>query len=422
MIELQGKYTAASICIDEVEDECISQINHMINHPAFTNKVVIMPDTHAGKGSVIGFTMPLSNKIIPNVIGVDIGCGMLLANIGEKFDHSLAKVDSIIQKEIPMGFSINLSSNSDHLDYNIPNRLVIDFMREFNARFKTTYSPAEYNSQWLAKKLNQLEMKASVFFNSLGSLGGGNHFIEIGKGEKNYYLTIHSGSRNFGLKIAEFWQKIAINNFCIEKPQLRSKEIQQQKEKNKVQKIKKPFKADFSRELAYLEDDQMMNYLFDMIFAQYYASLNRKIIMQKICKLLNLGTKEEMIESVHNYVDFKDFVIRKGAISSYLDQMMIIPFNMRDGLLICKGRSNKEWNYSAPHGAGRIMSRSKAKQKFGLDEFKASMKGIYSTSIKNSTIDEAPFVYKDSAMIEKLIQPTAEIVEKVKPVLNIKSA
>lgn len=429
MFTLQGKHTTAKIFINDIEDECVRQINSLINHEAFTEQVCIMPDTHAGKGSVIGFTMPLGDKVIPNVIGVDIGCGMLMANLGGKIKFSPAEADKLINRNIPMGFSINKSPKISDEDFDGFKKQAYDFINGFYKTFGTSYSHPEFDDNWIESKILQVGIAANVFYNSIGSLGGGNHFIEVGKGDRDYYLTIHSGSRNFGLKVANYWQNKAIQNFSnINEVEYNEQVVRIKKEtrnkKNLEKEIKKLHKRSnvgVNRDLAFLEGEDMMGYLIDMCFAQYYASLNRKIMFEQIKKVLDIKEVGEIVESIHNYIDFKDFIIRKGAISSYEGEKMIIPFNMRDGILLCEGKSNVEWNYSAPHGAGRIMSRSKAKKHVQLEEFKKSMKGIYSSSVCASTLDESPFVYKNSKMIEKAIEPTARILDRIKPILNIKA-
>lgn len=429
MIEIKGKYTTAKIMINDVEEECLGQVSKMINHEAFTNPVCIMPDTHAGKGSVIGFTMPMSQKVIPNVIGVDIGCGVLMANIGKELKHSLAQIDKAIHAEIPMGFRILKRPETVEFDYEQLNTISQKFTNEVNCRFHKKYIRPVYSPDWIKHRLEVTTISEERFFNSIGTLGGGNHFIEIGKGDSGFYITIHSGSRNFGARVAEFWQKKAISRSSllseveykneiikIKKAVRHRKQIEKE-----IKKLNKDVFQKVDRELAWLEGEQMMEYLYDMIFAQYYANLNRRQMMKKILKVMDVVPCFEMLESIHNYIDFRDLVIRKGAISSYDGEKMIIPFNMRDGILICEGISNPEWNFSAPHGAGRIMSRSQAKKSLSMESFQKSMRGIYSSTICTGTLDESPFAYKDSILIEKAIEPTAKVLEKIKPILNVKS-
>jgi RNA-splicing ligase RtcB len=434
MIILNGKYTNAKVMIDSVEEECIAQITKFINHPAFTNPVAIMPDCHAGKGSVVGFTMPLDlSKIIPNTIGVDIGCGMLSSKIygmSQDIYDSLALINSNIRRAIPFGQNVHKNS-------------IINFEKEFPwneankaAKMFDGYEP--YDMKWFIDKCKQIKVDVKYVSNSIGTLGGGNHFIEIGVDlENNIWFTIHSGSRNFGLKIADYWTKVAQNQDTVALDAQMKIEVDKIKANATTPELRKNIDKDIkqarlkiygrevkvSDELAYLTGGDANGYLYDMIFAQIYAQFNRKqmqkLIMEKA--LPSIFTITEEIESIHNYIDFEDMVIRKGAISAHQDEMMIIPFNMRDGILICKGKGNKEWNESAPHGAGRVLARGAAKRALSLETFKEQMKGIYSTSVVGATLDEAPDAYKPAAVIEAAIEPTVEIVNRIKPLINLKS-
>lgn len=366
MIKITGKYTTASIMIDEIEDSARIQIEAMVNHPAFTNPVSIMPDTHMGKGAVIGFTMLLTDKVVPNVIGVDIGCGMMACRfIGDVSD--LKEINRKIRRAVPLGFN-NHNGDLDKMSL-VPDNVVQD-------------------TQWLIEqgvKLNKDNVRRSI-----GTLGGGNHFIEISKSESGYWIVIHSGSRGFGKNVAEFWQNKANNNH-------QSKE-----------------------DLNYLENDEAKSYLAMMLAAQQYANLNRRTMIDNILK--EFGWKEEFrMDSVHNYVNFQDNIVRKGATSAQEGELLIIPLNMRDGVLLCKGKGNKEWNYSAPHGAGRVMGRKEAKRKLNIDDFTETMKGVYSTSVNAATLDEAPMAYKKAELIKSLIPPTCEVIETLYPILNIKA-
>lgn len=254
-----------------------------------------------------------------------------------------------------------------------------------------------------------------------------NHFIEVGKSDKthDYWVTVHSGSRNFGLKIAEHWTNVAkgkvfvaTKEYNIELDNITMNTYPKSDIDKKIKDLRTRYNLNIDKE--YLDGEHLVGYLFDMIFAQQYALWNRKTMLSLIKKSLGIKKFDEEIHSIHNYVDFKDFIIRKGAISSYEGQKMIIPFNMRDGILICEGKSNEDWNFSAPHGSGRLMSRSKAKESVDLKDFQRVMKDVYSTSVCKSTIDESPFAYKNSEMIEKAIEPTALVLDKIKPILNIK--
>lgn len=372
MFKINGQSTSASVYAEQVEEECIKQIISTCNNPAFTNPIVIMPDCHAGKGSVVGFTTKITDKVIPQTIGVDIGCGMMSVNIGNQFNLEtyLKDIDHEIRRAIPMGFNIHKNAK--------------------DASANSTKDKQQFIKRTLAvaKKIGYPEEKILL---SIGSLGGGNHFVEIGMDlHKCYWITIHSGSRGFGLSVCNYWQKIANDN------------------------------------KGYLGTINMDDYLQDMYVAQKYASINRNTMMYNILRGLRRLISPSMdiletIEAVHNYIDPTDNILRKGACRSYVGEKIIIPFNMRDGILICEGKSNSDWNYSAPHGAGRVLSRSKAKKQLSLYDFKKQMEGIFSTSVTASTLDEAPDAYKDARIIEKLIEPTAKVINRIKPVLNMKA-
>lgn len=397
MIEIKGKYTSAKIMIDQFDKLCMSQIVEMINHEAFTNQVSIMPDCHPGEGSVIGFTMPIGDKIIPNVIGVDINCGMLSYCVGFLDISDYLELDRKIRDEIPFGPNINKKSKT-----------------RVNKEFAEICKRVGIDFEYAIK--------------SLGSLGSGNHFIEFGKSEiSGIWITVHSGSRNFGKKVCEYWQdKASIRNFEKQYGDPINvikaiKELHPKKEwHHRITKYKLELKKHTKSKLDYLDGNNKDNYIEDMKEAQNYAQTNRHIIMQNIIDILGKPKIIDMIETSHNFIDMQDHIIRKGAIRSYVGERMIIPFNMKVGLLICEGKSNPDWNFSAPHGAGRLLSRSQAKSLLKLEKFKDDMKGIFSTSIGMGTIDEAPDAYKDPKIIEEAIEPTAKILDRVIPILNMK--
>lgn len=386
-----------------IEEEAIKQIDELLEQEPFKDcKVRIMPDVHAGKGCVIGFTADLENKVIPNIVGVDIGCGMLCVELGN-IELNLKKLDNIINEHIPAG-------------RNIREQKLIDF-----------------------EKINELyclrELKESKKFNrAIGTLGGGNHFIEIDiDDEGNKYLVIHTGSRNLGKQVADYYQNLAIE-LCSGKEELFKKEekiIKEYKEQGRKSEIQQALKdlekeyknnnPDLPKDLCYLEGKYREMYLHDMKICQEYASLNRCYIARAI--LLNMGMQiyQKHFETIHNYISFEDNIVRKGAISAKKGEKVLIPINMRDGSIIAIGKGNEDWNNSAPHGAGRIMSRMKAKETFKLDDFKESMKGIYTTSVVEETIDEAPFVYKTMQEIIDNIQDTVEIQKIIKPIYNFKA-
>lgn len=371
MITMNGKYNSANIMIDVIDETTKEQIQNFLNNPAFANTyIAIMPDCHAGSGSCIGFTMKMNDYIIPNIVGVDIGCGMLSRKFAvENID--LPKFDGFIKKYIPSGFSIN-------------NNLSVE-----NNWFT-------YDVEKVCENIGLEDYKKAL--RAIGSLGGGNHFIEIGKDSNNYYwVTIHSGSRNFGLKVANYYQSVAKKN------------------------LEKYFIKDQYKQLEFLlvTEKDGQDYIRDLKIAQKFASLNRLEMMNRITEYLGYGSLQE-IESVHNFIG-DDNIIRKGATPARKDELVIIPFNMRDGLAICKGLGNSKYNYSAPHGAGRILSRTKAKETLSVVTFKEQMQGIYTTTANNETIDESPEAYKDKQIILDNIKETIEIVDFVKPVYNFKA-
>ena len=378
-----------------IEDEAVQQIKQMNESEAYKDCTVrIMPDCHAGAGCTIGTVIAIKDRIVPNTVGVDIGCGMLVTELGKQ-EVNLKALDAAIKQEVPSGFMVHAHA-------------VAHFTKEL----------AELHCQ------NVLDMD---FANrSLCSLGGGNHFIELDEdSDGNKYLVIHSGSRNLGVRVCKHYQDIAINycrrNSCNEqeivkqlKAEGREKEIQATLKAAKAQSPK------VDKELAYLEGEDLKDYLHDMSICQRYASLNRKVMAFAICDTLQLSIYNQF-ETIHNYIDVVHKILRKGAVSALNGEMLIIPMNMRDGSLICTGKGNIDWLYSAPHGAGRIMSRKKAKETLNVADFEQSMQGIYTTSVCAETLDEAPMVYKSMQEIIDCIKPTVDIVEIIKPVYNFKA-
>ena len=391
------------IFTDNIEQEAIEQINLLLEQEPFKDcKVRIMPDVHAGKGCVIGFTANLGNKVIPNIVGVDIGCGMLCVELG-KIDIDLEMFDKIVNNYIPAGRNIRALE-------------IIKF-----DKIEDLYCLSELKG---TKKFDR----------AIGTLGGGNHFIELDiDDEGNKYLVIHTGSRNMGNQVANYYQDLAIE-LCSGKEEMYKKKesiIKTYKEQGRKQEIQKALKEleneyknnkpNLPKELCYLEGKYREMYLHDMKICQEYASLNRSNIARIILLKMGLPIYQRHFETIHNYINFEDNIVRKGAIRANKGERVIIPINMRDGSIIAVGKGNEDWNNSAPHGAGRIMSRMKAKETYKLVEFKKSMEGIYSTSVVEETIDEAPFVYKPMQEIINNIQDTVEIEKIIKPIYNFKS-
>ena len=410
-----------------IEQTAIEQIDLLLEQEAFKeSKVRIMPDVHAGKGCVIGFTGDLGDKVIPNIVGVDIGCGMLCVELGN-IDLDLERLDTVIHTFVPSGFSVHTER-----------KVKFDKLKELNC----------YRDLRDTKRLEK----------SIGTLGGGNHFIEVDVDENNNkYLIIHTGSRNLGKQVAEYYQKLAnqLCNYNIEEYKEKQKELieeyKKQGRKEEIQsaliELRKKYQISLNKipkDLAYLDGKYREDYLHDMKICQEFASLNRKqIVYEILCnylqstpynirlldkKVLNSWTTCDVVdynfnyfETIHNYISFDDNIVRKGSISAKSGEMVLIPMNMRDGCIIAVGKGNNDWNQSAPHGAGRIMSRKKAKETFSMEEFKNSMKDVYTTSVNENTIDEAPFVYKPMQEIIDCIGDTVEIEKIIKPIYNFKA-
>ncbi len=376
MITMQGKYNSANIMIDDIDETTKNQIQGFLNHPALgSTYIAIMPDCHAGKGAVVGFTMKMNDYIIPNLLGVDLGCGMLSARFDtESID--LERFDEFIKQNIPSGFNIHRT---------------------------TIFKDDEFYTYYLRHIIewcNRINIDNDKVFRSIGTLGGGNHFIECGlDSNSKIRVTIHSGSRNFGLRIANYYQDTAKKN------------------------LKKYFIQDTYKDLEFLltNEPDGQEYIKAARFGAEYASLNRLTMLRIISRFFN-STPLDVIESVHNFLD-RDGIIRKGATPANKDQMVIIPFNMKDGLAICRGKGSQKYNFSAPHGAGRILSRTKAKAQLNVAAFKKEMvdAGIYTTTATKDTLDEAPGAYKDKDIILQNITETVDIVEMIKPIYNFKA-
>ena len=399
MEEIKGKYNSAKVYTNVLEDIARNQIKDVCDMEIFKeSKIRIMPDVHAGAGCTIGTTMTLHGAVVPNMVGVDIGCGMELIQIKEK-DLDLEKLDQLIKDRIPCGRNIRKRTH--------------EFAREINLK-----------ELRCIKDINHLIKESRA----LGSLGGGNHFIEVDKDEEgNLYVVIHSGSRHIGKEVAEIYQEKAykqlrkLSDKDIEeiindlKKQGKQKEIE-----TTLQRIKKENKTDIQKQLAYCVDEVFDDYIHDMSIMQRFADLNRKAMMKEIVDGMDLHIVDQFT-TIHNYIDIENMILRKGAVSARKGERLLIPINMRDGSLICIGKGNPDWNYSAPHGAGRIMSRSKAFKTFNLDEFRKEMQGIYTTTANTNTIDEAPMAYKSKEDIINNIGDTVEIIKNIIPIYNFKA-
>lgn len=390
-----------------VEQEAVDQIELLLAQDAFKDcKVRIMPDVHAGKGCVIGFTADLGEKVIPNIVGVDIGCGMLCVSLGQA-DIDFEKLDNVIRSYIPSGRDVH------------EGRII---------RFEELQDLKCYRELRDTKRLER----------SIGTLGGGNHFIEIDvaeDGEK--YLVIHTGSRNLGKQVADYYQNLAFElmsgkDKLYEEQDRLIKQYKAAGRKSEIQsaiaELHRNFKAvnpKIPKDLCYLEGKYRKDYLHDMRICQKFAYINRVMIAQIICNHMGWGIDADMpdyFECIHNYIDHDSNIVRKGAISAKLGEKVLIPINMRDGCIIGTGKGNEDWNQSAPHGAGRVMSRTKAKELVSLEEFEKSMDGIYTTSVNQSTIDESPMAYKTLDEIVENIKDTVDVLAIIKPVYNFKAS
>lgn len=390
MEELYTKHGSVIVYAKTLEPEALSQIYEMANSPLGENAYIrIMPDAHAGAGCVIGTTMKITDKVCPNLVGVDIGCGVSLYKTDLDFKSILPELDKAIRTFVPSGKSIHPTQQEQPVDLT-------------ELRCWEKISP---NVQERAKC-------------SLGTLGSGNHFIEAYEGG---YIAVHTGSRNIGLAVATHYQNLAVSHIRQKNMDMRNR-ILETIPPEKRQEWLKSQKIAVSDELCYLEGAEMDNYIHDIAILQDFAKHNRATILSRICKVLRARHAVRVVDSVHNYIDVDNRILRKGAISAQEGELLVIPMNMRDGLLVCRGKGNPEWNNSAPHGAGRLYSRSKAKAVFSVEEYERQMEGIYSSCINQSTLDEAPFVYKAMDEIVDAIHPTVEIEDRLIPIFNFKAS
>ena len=400
MIEIKGQYNTALCYCNEVEDTAREQIQDMCDQRLFAgSRIRIMPDVHAGTGCTIGTTMTVTDRVAPSLVGVDIGCGMETVQLAEKkidFD----RLDRVIRRSIPAGVNVRETPHS------------------------------------LTKLIDLNELRCAVAVDrerarlSLGTLGGGNHFIEVDRDEEGFlYLVVHSGSRYLGVQTAQYYRRLGwqmMNRVSEEsrreliaryKAEGRAREIE-----NGLRELEERFAAsqDIPEKFAYVEGQALENYLHDMKLVQQFASLNREAMTRTIIGSMGL-TELDRFTTIHNYIDTENRILRKGSVSAQKGERLLIPINMRDGALICVGRGNEEWNCSAPHGAGRLLSRSAAQESLSVEEFQRQMQGIYTTCVAQSTLDESPMAYKGLDAILSQIGPTAEVVKQIKPVYNFKA-
>ncbi len=400
-IEIKGKVNTALCYAKVVEDEAIEQVRRMCDYPMTEGtRIRIMPDVHAGKGCTIGTTMTITDKAVPNVVGVDIGCGMYTVNLG-KVEMDFEKVDEAAHF-IPSGRDV-WEGRQEKFDLT-----VLRCYRELKD----------------AKRLAR----------SLGTLGGGNHFIEIDEAnDGTKYLIIHSGSRNLGKQVAELYQQLAIrlNRGYGDYMEQRDEIIRTYKEQGRKTEIQNALKqlhwqiyespTSMPEDLCYLEGKYLDDYLHDVEICQAFARRSREKMAEIILDRTGM-TGSEAFHTIHNYIDTEEMILRKGAIAAHKGEKVLIPINMRDGSILAIGKGNPEWNFSAPHGAGRIMSRSNAFKELTMEEYKKTMEGVYATSVNESTLDEAPMAYKSLDDIIDVIKESVDVIDVMKPIYNFKAS
>ena len=402
MKQIIGRYATATVYTDIIEETASEQIQQLCDQSFVEGcSIRIMPDVHAGTGCVIGFTADLGQRVIPNIVGVDIGCGMLTVELGkEPIDY--VKLDQVVRAFIPAGSEVHETPAAEFPK--LKELLIYHKLR---------------NLPWIE--------------NSLGTLGGGNHFIEVDvDDEGTHYLVIHTGSRNLGKQVADYYQELAYDILYgkIKEEEQRRALIAEYKAAGKTAELEQALlnlrmeiQNQIPKNLCYLTGEARAAYLHDMKICQEYAVMNRRIIADRIVtNLLGRGIDTfHSFQTIHNYIDHESNIIRKGAVSAKKGEQLLIPINMRDGSLLCIGKGNPEWNYSAPHGAGRLFSRGAARQNFTVEDYAKEMNGIYTTSVSEDTLDECPMAYKPMESIVANVEPTVQIVKVIRPVYNFKA-
>ena len=399
MFKINGKYNEAIVYASTAEESAVDQLKIICDMEVYKDsKIRVMPDVHAGAGCTIGTTMTLHGAVTPNMVGVDIGCGMETVMLKEK-ELDFAKLDAFIKENIPSGMNIRDRKHKNADLTRVSELRCIDSVEHLDKELK-----------------------------AIGTLGGGNHFIEVDKDEEgNLYIVIHSGSRHLGKEVAEIYQNLAYrqtNGITKEEINRKIKELKSQGRKQEIEatiaEMKKSVTNDIPKDLAYVTDELFDDYIHDMKIMQEFADINRRTMMQIIVEGMGL-TVVDQFTTIHNYIDTENMILRKGSVSAQNGEKLLIPINMKDGSLICIGKGNEEWNCSAPHGAGRLMSRSEAFRTLSLEEFEKQMEGIYSTTVNRKTLDESPMAYKGMEEIVENIEPTAQIIKTIKPVYNFKA-
>ena len=395
MLELKGKYCKdCKIFTDNIEQDALSMIYHFLDQAMFDNaKIRIMPDVHAGKDIVVGFTVPFSDHVNPDHVGGDIGCSVSTTITDQKVSKDeYPTIERKIRENVKFGMTIHENAKYEY-------RELYCYLKNAHQKARKQWpemvNDIDISEKGITEFLKRVDQSEHMFYHSIGTVGGGNHFVEIGTTPDGCYaFTIHCGSRNLGQKVWKYWKM----------------------EAGKLTGITN----------GYLVGEAMKGYLTDMVIAQAYAEFNHKIIgkliLESICYASGKPVHvKEVVHTTHNYVDFQMKMLRKGAVAAPEGRRLVIPFNMRDGLIICRGKGNDDWNQSAPHGAGRLMSRAMAKELIALEDFQEVMQGIYSTSVCTGTIDESPMAYKDPEEILQLIAPTVEVEYFIRPIINLKA-
>ena len=395
MLDLKGKYCKdCKIFTDNIEQTALSMVFHFLDNVMFEgSKIRIMPDVHAGKDIVVGFTVPFTDHVNPDHVGGDIGCSVSTSITDTPINpEHYAAIESGIRDKVKFGMKIHSKPvyATSELYKHLQSRLT-----EARQQWPEMVGAVDISEKGITAMMKRIEQKEHMFYNSVGTVGGGNHFVEVGvTPEGNYAFTVHCGSRNLGQKVWKYWKGVAmgsdgaINGFLVE--------------------------------------EAMKGYITDMVIAQAYAEFNHIVIGRLVLEAIAEASGEQLnvverIYTTHNYIDFSMKMMRKGAVAAPAGMKLVIPFNMRDGLIIARGKGNDDWNQSAPHGAGRLLSRSEAKELIDLDEYRESMKGIYSTSVSTGTIDESPMAYKDPKEILELIKDTVDVEYFIRPVINLKA-
>ena len=395
---IKGKFNEAKIYTDIVEQSALAQIQYMCDNELFEGcRIRIMPDVHTGKSCTIGTTMTVRDKVIPNMVGVDIGCGMEVVRIEQK-NIDLARFDAAVYERIPSGTDVRDEPHK--------------YARRIDLKKLRCYS-----------EINEYRSERSV-----GTLGGGNHFIEIDRDDEGkLYIVVHSGSRHLGTEVAEYYQQEAYRQLSGNSRKQIDALIARLKDEGRATEIQAEIRKALAQraavdpQQAYASGELFEDYICDMKLVQEFAVLNRQAIIDELVNVLGL-TVVEQFTTIHNYIDTENMILRKGAVSAQKGEKLLIPINMRDGALICVGKGNEDWNCSAPHGAGRLLSRGKARGTLSMEEFRESMAGIYSTSVNENTLDESPMAYKRMEDIVDNILPTVDILKVIRPIYNFKAS